>query len=142
MITKLRHTDTLLKKHIEKNQNEKKKKHRRNHRTANRKYNSIRYSQATRLSSLLCPCSRGRNKYGISVNRYGTGVDAKRSTRILKPWPERRLAARSKAGREIKKNPLIGSLSSAGTTIRARRPAIPLIVTRRRSHSPTPPPAA
>src|SRR5215469_11501521 len=65
--------------------------------------NSIRYSQATRLSSLLCPCSRWRNRYATSANRYGTGVEAKRSTRILKPWPERRLAARSKAGRDIRK---------------------------------------
>src|SRR6516165_7834406 len=39
------------------------------------------------------------------------------------------------------KNPLIGSLSSAATPSRARRFAIPLIATRRGSHSPMPPPA-
>ncbi len=55
------------------------------------------------------------------------GVEAKRSSRILNPWPESRRTARSKAGRVIMKKPLIGSLSSAATTRRAKRVAKPLI---------------
>ena len=56
------------------------------------------------------------------------GEEASRSSRILKPWPERRRIAPSNASRRIMKKPLIGSAMSALQTRRESRVARPLIL--------------
>ncbi len=84
---------------------------------------SMKNSHTTIASSLLSPAGAGGRCRATRAKRSGRGEEASRSSRILKPWPERLRTAASNASRRITKKPLIGSAMSARRISRLTRVA-------------------